>query len=130
MFKQKYAHHVAHANSIHSSNSLGGCHPWLLVEHLSRPRFAAFSVTRTLSLVDFSHAFACMLFALTGGEGATAREVLRHHSVEKVVMVDIDKVRPRCKAGGERQVHMQLPLSGSSAVAFVLCCLLGSDAMK
>jgi spermidine synthase len=27
-----------------------------------------------------------------GGEGATAREVLRHKSVEKVVMVDIDKV--------------------------------------
>ena len=28
----------------------------------------------------------------TGGEGATAREVLRHKSVEKCVMVDIDKV--------------------------------------
>ena len=28
----------------------------------------------------------------TGGEGATAREVLRHKSVEKVVMVDIDQV--------------------------------------
>lgn len=27
-----------------------------------------------------------------GGEGATAREVLRHKSVEKLVMVDIDKV--------------------------------------
>lgn len=27
-----------------------------------------------------------------GGEGATAREVLRHKSVEEVVMVDIDKV--------------------------------------
>mmetsp|Transcript_7337 Transcript_7337/g.18196 ORF Transcript_7337/g.18196 Transcript_7337/m.18196 type:complete len:314 (-) Transcript_7337:235-1176(-) len=27
-----------------------------------------------------------------GGEGATAREVLRHSTVEKVVMVDIDKV--------------------------------------
>lgn len=34
------------------------------------------------------------LFVLlpAGGEGATAREVLRHKSVEKVVMVDIDKV--------------------------------------
>ncbi len=29
---------------------------------------------------------------LAGGEGATAREVLRHKSVEQVVMVDIDKV--------------------------------------
>ena len=27
-----------------------------------------------------------------GGEGATAREVLRHKSVKEVVMVDIDKV--------------------------------------
>lgn len=27
-----------------------------------------------------------------GGEGATAREVLRHKSVERVLMVDIDKV--------------------------------------
>lgn len=27
-----------------------------------------------------------------GGEGATIREVLRHKSVEKVVMVDIDEV--------------------------------------
>jgi spermidine synthase len=32
----------------------------------------------------------------TGGEGATAREVLRHTTVEKVVMVDIDKVRLLC----------------------------------
>lgn len=28
----------------------------------------------------------------TGGEGATAREVLKHSSVNKVVMVDIDEV--------------------------------------
>lgn len=28
-----------------------------------------------------------------GGELATAREVLRHKSVEKCVMVDLDKVR-------------------------------------
>jgi hypothetical protein len=32
------------------------------------------------------------LLAPAGGEGATAREVLRHKSVEKLVMVDIDKV--------------------------------------
>lgn len=30
-----------------------------------------------------------------GGEGATAREVLRHKTVEKLVMVDIDKVGAR-----------------------------------
>lgn len=33
------------------------------------------------------------IFIAGGGEGATAREALRHKSVEKVVMVDIDKVR-------------------------------------
>ncbi|KAG1681637.1 hypothetical protein FOA52_014146 [Chlamydomonas sp. UWO 241] len=32
------------------------------------------------------------VFIMGGGEGATAREVLRHTSVEQVVMVDIDKV--------------------------------------
>ncbi|GLI62883.1 spermine synthase 1 [Volvox africanus] len=32
------------------------------------------------------------VYIMGGGEGATAREVLRHRSVEEVVMVDIDKV--------------------------------------
>lgn len=32
------------------------------------------------------------VFIAGGGEGATAREALRHRSVERVVMVDIDKV--------------------------------------
>ncbi|PNH04653.1 Thermospermine synthase ACAULIS5 [Tetrabaena socialis] len=32
------------------------------------------------------------VFIMGGGEGATAREVLRHREVEQVVMVDIDKV--------------------------------------
>ena len=32
------------------------------------------------------------VFICGGGEGATAREVLRHKTVEKVVMVDIDQV--------------------------------------
>jgi spermidine synthase len=30
-----------------------------------------------------------------GGEGSTARELLRHKTVEKVVMCDIDEVNPR-----------------------------------
>ena len=40
------------------------------------------------------------VFIAGGGEGATAREALRHRSVEKVVMVDIDKVwlTPSCPA--------------------------------
>ena len=33
------------------------------------------------------------VFIAGGGEGATAREVLRHRCVERVVMVDIDKVQ-------------------------------------
>ena len=32
------------------------------------------------------------VFIAGGGEGATAREALKHRSVEEVVMVDIDKV--------------------------------------
>lgn len=32
------------------------------------------------------------IYSFSGGEGATAREVLRHKSVEQVVMADIDKI--------------------------------------
>jgi spermidine synthase len=32
------------------------------------------------------------VFIMGGGEGSTAREALRHRSVEEVVMCDIDKV--------------------------------------
>jgi hypothetical protein len=51
-----------------------------------------------------------------GGEGATAREVLRHKGVEKVVMVDIDKVRRArvaaapAAAGRQPLCHVTLPL--------------------
>ncbi|KAG2429255.1 hypothetical protein HXX76_011024 [Chlamydomonas incerta] len=38
------------------------------------------------------HSCPKRVFIMGGGEGATAREVLRHKTVEKVVMVDIDKV--------------------------------------
>ena len=33
------------------------------------------------------------IFIAGGGEGATAREALKHRSVEKVIMVDIDQAR-------------------------------------
>eukprot|EP00884_Botryococcus_braunii_P018476 jgi/Botrbrau1/5311/Bobra.0391s0023.1 len=39
-----------------------------------------------------SHPNPRNIFICGGGEGATAREVLRHRSVEKVVMCDIDQV--------------------------------------
>jgi len=32
------------------------------------------------------------VFIMGGGEGSTAREILKHRSVEKVVMCDIDEV--------------------------------------
>ena len=55
-----------------------------------------------------SEAWGCLLDVhvepgVAAGEGATAREALRHRSVEKVVMVDIDKVC--CCAAG-------LPIAG------------------
>lgn len=38
----------------------------------------------------------CLMFSFSrssgGGEGATAREILRHSSVEELVMADIDPV--------------------------------------
>jgi len=36
------------------------------------------------------HPAPCQVFIAGGGEGATLREVLRHNTVERVVMVDID----------------------------------------
>ena len=51
------------------------------------------------------------IYALAGGEGATVREVLRHKSVEKVIMCDIDQVggqaglEPSGSAGLHDQVH-------------------------
>ena len=49
-----------------------------------------------LSLALFFFAFGtCFVQVYIGGGGelATAREILRHKSVEKCVMVDLDKVR-------------------------------------
>lgn len=34
------------------------------------------------------------IFIMGGGEGSTARELLRHKAVDKVVMCDIDEVKP------------------------------------
>ena len=49
------------------------------------------------------------VFIAGGGEGATAREALKHRSVEKVVMVDIDQVRlQRCCSAQLHQLDWQL----------------------
>jgi spermidine synthase len=47
------------------------------------------------------------VFIAGGGEGATAREALKHRSLEEVVMVDIDKVKA---------------LHASVSSMFLLCC--------
>ncbi|MCX8204569.1 MAG: spermidine synthase, partial [Candidatus Nezhaarchaeota archaeon] len=39
----------------------------------------------------FTHPNPCRVAIIGGGEGATAREVLKHRCVEEVVMVDIDR---------------------------------------
>jgi hypothetical protein len=52
-----------------------------------------FSFLCLFFLFSFSFFLFCELVG-KGGEGATAREVLKWKSVEKVVMVDIDEVRP------------------------------------
>ena len=56
------------------------------------------------------------VFIAGGGEGATAREALRHRSLEKVVMVDIDEVGgmtpAACTPGSHRDV---VPTHGGPA---------------
>jgi len=37
------------------------------------------------------------VFIMGGGEGSTAREILRHKAVEKVSMCDIDEVTTKTK---------------------------------
>jgi hypothetical protein len=51
-------------------------------------------------------------FSGAGGEGATAREVLRHRSVERLVMCDIDKVRSHLLRGraGRQQGRQRLSM--------------------
>jgi len=44
-----------------------------------------------------THPAPAQVLIAGGGEGATARDVLRHSSVEKVVMVDIEIGRASCR---------------------------------
>ena len=66
------------------------------------------------------------VFIAGGGEGATAREALKHRSVEKVVMVDIDQVI----------VIVFVSLLAIAAVYFacrafgLLCCELSTQQMN
>lgn len=41
-----------------------------------------------------------------GGEGSTAREVLKHKTIKKVVMCDIDKVKQSyfCQMGDSQEI--------------------------
>ncbi|MCE4605792.1 MAG: fused MFS/spermidine synthase [Desulfurococcales archaeon] len=63
---------------------------------------------------------------LGGGEGATAREVLKHNTVEKVVMVDIDrelieiakKLLPEWHQGSFDDVRLELLISDARKYVF------------
>lgn len=72
---------------------------WVADEGPSRSRFGP----HLRAGLDSSLVFL-LVCVWAGGEGATAREILRHPSVEQVVMVDIDKVRQGAgpTGGGDR----------------------------
>lgn len=70
-------------------------HPAMLLHPNPRKVFIcggknASYVTAFAKVVQTLQQVSCC-FLSTGGEGATAREVLRHKSVEEVIMVDIDQ---------------------------------------
>jgi spermidine synthase len=44
--------------------------------------------------IPFDHSSPRTIFIMGGGEGSTAREILRHKTAEKVTMCDIDEVKP------------------------------------
>jgi spermidine synthase len=68
---------------------------WLLEVVLTRKLNSALVyVLPTESLVHpamFAHTCPTRVAIIGGGEGATLREVLKHNTVEKVVMIDIDE---------------------------------------
>lgn len=73
--------------------------PWRLAGHRHRPASGGLDLTSP----DVPRPCLVWLGFGAGGEGATVREILRHKSVEQVVMVDIDKVdKKRRWAGGSR----------------------------
>ncbi|KAL3138825.1 hypothetical protein ABBQ32_005660 [Trebouxia sp. C0010 RCD-2024] len=69
-----------------------------------------------------AHSNPKRIFICGGGEGATAREVLRHKSVEEVIMVDIDKdvcdfCHQHLEANREAFAHPKLKLVYDDAKA-------------
>ncbi len=46
------------------------------------------------------------MFIGGGGELATARELLKHKSVERIVMVDIDKLVSTCAIASAALLHL------------------------
>ena len=68
-------------------------HPAMLLHPNPRKVFICGGIELPSSHVHKQIAPPAHTFLYTGGEGATAREVLRHKSVEEVIMVDIDKAR-------------------------------------
>lgn len=70
----------------------------LKTDSSGQPRLGSLFVCSSLSWEHSISVIICYKHIIgksgsgAGGEGATAREVLRHKSVQEVVMVDIDKV--------------------------------------
>ena len=75
-----------------SNNNPSGC---LLLQYKTEnhmPMTLMIMRNASLDVLRRNNIMQKVLLICSGGEGATAREVLRHKSVEEVVMVDIDKV--------------------------------------
>ena len=74
----------------------------------------------------------CCVPHRAGGEGATAREVLRHKTVERCVMVDIDQVSPHIDVDHQsdddlaapcRRMGMHLTDTSSGALRWIELCV-------
>ena len=85
----------SHIAQIASSSCLPAAAQVLLLDGKSQSAEADEFVYHELlvHLALLLHPNPKRVFIAGGGEGATAREALKHRSVEEVVMVDIDKVK-------------------------------------
>ena len=55
-------------------------------------KFLVFGINFSLLIIIVVVCSPKSVFIMGGGEGSAAREVLKHKSIEKVVMCDIDQV--------------------------------------
>ena len=62
-----------------------------------------------------SHPNPKRVLVIGGGDGGVVREVLKHESVEKVVLCDIDEVHPFINSSVHMVTLMSCPHPGSAA---------------